>query len=115
MTIASLSSDILIPRPAPEVWDWVRKADRLPGRVLAEGPGERIQFVHEGVRGWLPVGDVVGEYLLEPSEDGVRLLLNVWAPLPDGHAGEKTRDLLEGWVRGTLAARAAEIALLPAA
>ncbi|MFI5181180.1 MAG: hypothetical protein ACHQPI_07300 [Thermoanaerobaculia bacterium] len=112
MTNASLSSDILIPRPASEVFEWVRQEGRLPGRVLAEAPGERIVFAHEGVRGWLPVGDVIGEYFLEPSGDGVRLHLNVWAPLPDGDLSPKIRSLLEGWVSGTLAARAAELSTI---
>ena len=109
MTNVSLSSNVLIPRPAAEVFNWVRQEGRLPGRVLAEAAGERILFVHEGVRGWLPVGDVVGEYALEPSGDGVRVHLNVWAPVPDGDLGPKIRSLLEGWVSGTLAARATEL------
>jgi hypothetical protein len=109
MTNASIASSVLIRRPAREVWDWLKRAGRLPGSVLSEAPGERVRFVHEGVRGWLPVGEVVGEYFLEPAAEGVRLDLTVTAPVPDGDVGVRIRSLLEGWVSGTLAARAAEL------
>lgn len=112
MTNAALSSSVLIPLPAAEIWKVLKNAGRLPGRVLAEMPGEWLRFVHEGVRGWLPVGDVIGEYQLEPAGDAVRLHLSVLAPVPDGDAGEKTRSLLEGWVSGSLAARTAELSAL---
>ncbi len=104
-----MASSVRIPRPAPEVWESLMRAGCLPGTVLFEVPGERVRFLHEGVRGWLPAEDVVGEYVLEPEGDGVRLDLTVTARVPDGEAGLRIRSLLEGWVSGTLAARAAEL------
>jgi len=109
---ATFESSVLIARRPADVWERVRGAGRLPGRVLGETAGEKVRFVHEGVRGWLPVGEVVGEYRLEPATDGVRLHLGVWAPVPEGAAGRKARSLLAGWVSGTLAARAAELSAL---
>ncbi len=116
MTTASIASSVLIPRPPRDVWDSLKRSGRLPGTVLSEAPAERVRFVHEGVRGWLPVGDVVGEYVLEPAAEGVRLDLSVTALVPDGDAGLRVRSLLSGWVSGSLAARAAELSpIRPAA
>jgi len=115
MTNVTVSSSVVVSRPASAVWESLTRTGRLPGAVLGAEPAERIRFAHEGVKGWLPVGEVVGEYRLEPSEAAVRLHLSVNAPIPDGERGEEIRRRLEGWVSGTLAARRSELHAAPRA
>ncbi|HQR45590.1 MAG TPA: hypothetical protein PLB02_06510 [Thermoanaerobaculia bacterium] len=109
MTNVTVSASVVVPRAPEAVWASLTRGTGLPGAVLAARPSERIRFAHDGVKGWLPVGEVVGEYRLEPSADGVRLHLDVEAPLPEGELGEQIRRRLEGWVSGSLAARSREL------
>lgn len=104
------SSNVTVSRTPAAVWASLTRGGGLPGAVLATQPWEWIRFAHEGVKGWLPVGEVVGEFRLEPSAGAVRLHLSVEAPVPEGELGVQIRRRLEGWVNGTLAARARELA-----
>jgi len=115
MTYVTVSSSVVVPGTVADVWQSLMRAGRLPGAVLVAEPACRIRFAHEGVKGWLPVGDVVGEFRLEASDEAVRLHLSVDAPGPEGERGEEIRRRLEGWVSGTLAARRSELHAAPRA